>query len=51
MISDDSIKICDYLDTEKIILTLAKNNIGIKECVFVNESVEDYLSKLIGEVS
>ena len=51
LISDDSIKICDYLDTEKIILTLAKNNIGIKECVFVNESVEDYLSKLIGEVS
>lgn len=50
IVSDDSIRIYDYLDAEKIIFILAKNNIGIKECTLVNESVEDYLSNLIGKV-
>ncbi|SFU51117.1 ABC-2 type transport system ATP-binding protein [Clostridium sp. DSM 8431] len=49
--SQESIRIYDDLDTEKIIYVLSKNNIGIKECMHVNESIEDYLSNLIGEVS
>ncbi|AKN30993.1 bacitracin ABC transporter ATP-binding protein [Clostridium carboxidivorans P7] len=45
---DDIIKIYDEFDSEKITLTLAKHNIGIKEILPMGEALEDYFTKLVG---
>ncbi|EJO5347255.1 ABC transporter ATP-binding protein [Clostridium botulinum] len=45
---DNIIRIYDEFDGEKITLTLAKCNIGVKEVMKMGESLEDYFAKLVG---
>lgn len=45
---DNIIRIYDEFDEEKITLTLAKHNIGVKEIMKMGESLEDYFTKLVG---
>lgn len=45
---DNIIRIYDEFDAEKITLTLAKHNIGVKELMKMGESLEDYFTKLVG---
>jgi ABC-2 type transport system ATP-binding protein len=45
---DSIIRIYDKFDGEKITLTLAKHNIGVKEIMQMGESLEDYFTKLVG---
>lgn len=42
------IRIYDEFNEEKITLTLAKHNIGVKEIMKMGESLEDYFTKLVG---
>jgi ABC-2 type transport system ATP-binding protein len=46
---DNIVRIYDDFDGEKITLTLAKHNIGVKEIMNMGESLEDYFTKLVGE--
>lgn len=45
---DNIIRIYDKFDSEKITLTLAKHNIGVKEILPMGETLEDYFTKLVG---
>ncbi|MDS0527269.1 ATP-binding cassette domain-containing protein [Clostridium sp. SHJSY1] len=45
---DNIIRIYDEIDAEKITLSLAKHNIGVKEILQMGESLEDYFTKLVG---
>lgn len=45
---DNTIRIYDDFDSEKITLCLAAHNIGVKEIVQMGESLEDYFTDLIG---
>lgn len=46
---DNIVRIYDDFDGEKITLTLAKHNIGVKEIMNMGESLEDYFTKLVGD--
>jgi ABC-type multidrug transport system, ATPase component len=45
---DNTLRIYDDFDGEKITLALAKHNIGVKEIMNMGESLEDYFTKLVG---
>lgn len=45
---DNILRVYDEVDGEKITLTLAKHNIGVKEIMQMGESLEDYFTKLVG---
>ncbi|WP_125153457.1 ATP-binding cassette domain-containing protein [Clostridium rectalis] len=45
---DNTIRIYDEFDGEKITLTLAKHSIGVKEIMKMDEALEDYFAKLVG---
>lgn len=51
VISNEVIRIYDDIESEKVSMALAENNIGVKECMPVDESLEDYFTKLIGEAN
>ncbi|HBJ1652335.1 MULTISPECIES: ATP-binding cassette domain-containing protein [Clostridium] len=46
--SNDIIRIYDEFDCEKVTLSLAKHNIGVKEIIRKGESLEDYFTNLVG---
>lgn len=46
---DNIVRIYDDFDGEKITLTLAKHNIGVKEIMNMGESLEEYFTKLVGD--
>lgn len=46
--SDDTIRIYDNFDSERISLCLASHKLGVKEIVQRGESLEDYFAHLIG---
>lgn len=45
---DNTIRIYDNFDSEKITLSLASHNIGVKEIVQIGESLENYFADLVG---
>lgn len=45
---DNIIRIYDEFNSEKIILSLAKCQVGVKEIIQIGESLEDYFTNLIG---
>lgn len=48
ILPDNIIRVYDEFDSERITLTLAKHNIGIKEILPMGETLEDYFTKLVG---
>ncbi|SHJ15910.1 ABC-2 type transport system ATP-binding protein [Clostridium cavendishii DSM 21758] len=48
VLPNNIIKIYDEFDGEKVTLTLSKHNIGVKEIMPIDESLEDYFTKLVG---
>jgi len=46
---DNIVRVYDAFDGEKITLTLAKHNIGVKEIMNMGESLEDYFTNLVGD--